>query len=309
MEDKIREFFAKYAAGKAEEKEQKAIDEFFNQSQKDGLSSDKVYQDEMLKARLSKSVFQQTIYKERSKRRAMLVAAVGALAIVANVAIFFLNRTPDMTQVISHNGEQLKVLLPDSSAVYLNSGSTLSYVQDMASEEERVIHLMGEAYFEVKRNPSKPFIVKSEHMNTRVLGTRFVVSDYAGEGPSVTVRSGKVGVDNLNTSEGVILTKDQRVYYQNNKTITASVNAKDYYSWKDGKIVFDQADLNQVVSTLNRRFSKVKIHLSNPADQQLLITGSYYDDNIESVLRSLSFIYGVQYSIESNGQIYLKIND
>jgi ferric-dicitrate binding protein FerR (iron transport regulator) len=232
------------------------------------------------------------------------VAAASLLVLLSAVIPLFLNFKEATTTVIAEHGKRIRVVLPDSSVAYLNAGSTITYSKSMRGSQ-RTIKLSGEAYFEVTHDPSKPFIVESGTLTTRVLGTRFVVSDYPGENASVVVRSGKVGIATAGNTPLAVLEKDQRVFYSKGIAAVETVDAKDYYSWKDGNIVFDEANLKQVVQTLNRRFN-VRIILTSPLGEKCTITGSYPDRNIEDVLKSLQFIYGISYSFGENGEIHLE---
>lgn len=306
MEEKIRDLFDKYVEGTASAKERQVVEEFFEKMQEDGITPERVAHDPFLINRLDEKVFKRTIHRRRLQRRTMLVAAASLLILLSAVIPLFLRFQETTITVIAQQGERTRVLLPDSSIAYLNSGSAMSYSSHMRGSE-RTIKLLGEAYFEVKHDPSKPFIVESATLNTRVLGTRFVVSDYPGENASVVVRSGKVGVASADNKPLAILEKDQRVYYKNGIAMVEPVEAKDYYSWKDGNIVFDEANLKQVIHMLNRRFN-VNIVLTSSFDEKCTITGSYPDQRIEDVLKSLRFIYGIEYSFETNGEICLKAN-
>jgi ferric-dicitrate binding protein FerR (iron transport regulator) len=304
MEEKIRDLFNKYVEGTASAKERLVVEEFFEKMQEGGVTPERAAHDQLLMNRLDEKVFKKTIYRQRFQRRTMLVAASLLILLSAVIPVFLLQEST--ITVLAQQGERTRVVLPDSSIAYLNSGSAISYSSRMRGSE-RTITLSGEAYFEVKHDPSKPFIVESTTLKTRVLGTRFVVSDYPGEEASVVVRSGKVGVAAADNRPLAMLEKGQRVYYKNGIPLVEPVEAKDYYSWKDGNIVFDAANLKQVIHMLNRRFN-VNIVLTSTFDEKCTITGSYPDRHIEDILKSLQFIYGIEYSFEANGGICLKAN-
>ena len=303
MEERIRDLFRRYTEGKVTEQESKAVDQVFDQAQQEGLSEQRITGDRLLKLRLDQKIFEQTIYKTNTKRRVLLAAASTLLIICS--ALFILHQAGFGTvQVIAQNGQKLQVRLPDASVAYLNSGSELRYFKWMEWLPNREIKLTGEAYFEVTHNPEKPFIVKSTNLNTLVLGTRFVVDDYPGEEPSVTVRSGKVGVSTKTGEELAILEMNQQIIYANPKISFTQVDATDYYSWKDGKIVFVDADLKEVAITLQRRFG-AEVRLNADNHESCTISGSYYDNNLDDVLNSLEFIYGIKHTSDKEGVIQL----
>jgi len=308
MEEQIRRLFNKYVEGIATDKEREVVEDFFAKMQEGGVPAGRVKDNQLLKRRLDERIYEQTVYRQRRiKRRVMLAAAASVLVILSCTLAMYLGRPADIVTVVAQQGKRLKVMLPDSSIAYLNAGSTLTYPGDMGEGGQRTIQLAGEGYFEVTHDAGRPFIVESSALRTRVLGTQFVVSDYPGEMPSVTVRSGKVRVHGADGVALAILEKDQRVSFNNGMARVDTVDAQDFYSWKDGKIVFDHANLKQVITILNRRFD-VHIELKSGYYEDCTITGSYYDNRIEDVLKSLRFIYGIEYAVGKDGVIYLKTN-
>jgi transmembrane sensor len=164
-----------------------------------------------------------------------------------------------ITRVIADNGQISKVLLPDSSLVWLNSGSTISYSNHFA-EKSRELVLAGEAYFEVTKNEKCPFVVNCNGLQVRVTGTKFNVNGYPGKNKvSVILETGSVKIiREANTSlqrtlkPGELATVD----IQNNEFSVSKINTYRYTAWKDGIIqVYDQP-LNVVAERLKARYNQ-----------------------------------------------------
>ncbi len=129
-----------------------------------------------------------------------LAYAAMALLISAIAALFFQHlfigkdTKPVYAEVSNPAGKRSRIILPDSSVVFLNAASKLHYLKAF-NEDTREVLLDGEAFFEVVHDASRPFIVRSGVVSTTVLGTSFNVKAFRGDGRiAVTVQSGKVGV-------------------------------------------------------------------------------------------------------------------
>ena len=185
-------------------------------------------------------------------------------------------------------GSKTKMYLPDGTLVWLNAGSTLSYSQEFGVEN-RKIELVGEGYFEVTKNKSLPFDVKTKEMTVRVLGTKFNFRNYNDEDEaSVTLIEGKVKLnENGSTSDGYTLTPNQQaVLDKTHKNIVIN-NVKAMYSsdWTKGLISFDEEKLANIVREIERLYN---VHITI-ADDSLLNYRFYgnfsrTDQSIEDVL-------------------------
>jgi ferric-dicitrate binding protein FerR (iron transport regulator) len=150
-------------------------------------------------------------------------------------------------------GQLRKIKLEDSTEVWLNAGSKLG-ISEHFNQQKREVYLDGEAYFDVHHDVSKPFIVHTRHLITNVLGTAFSVTAYKNSPVSaVTVIRGKVQVAHQLQVLG-FLTPDKRLEYRvaNNKSVISDVAAASMMSWKDGKLQFENQDMQDIASRLGR---------------------------------------------------------
>src|SRR5690606_31422838 len=111
-----------------------------------------------------------------------------------------------------------------------------------------------EAYFEVAHQPERPFVVKSDGMNIRVLGTTFNIKKYGSETAAVTTLiSGSVEVENTATSQKHILAPGQQSTVTKQETaITKVADVREFVAWKDGLIMFSRATLGEIIPDLER---------------------------------------------------------
>lgn len=149
-------------------------------------------------------------------------------------------------------GGQYNITLPDGSKVWLNSASTIIYPTSF-NGKERKVEILGEAYFEVAKDATKPFRVKMNEMEVEVLGTHFNINGYQDESfvrttlleGKVKVRSG--AVENLlNPGQQAQLGKNGNI------KLLKNVNVEEVMAWKDGNFQFEDADIYSVMRQLAR---------------------------------------------------------
>jgi len=185
--------------------------------------------------------------------------------------------TDVLNQIIIPYGNQSRIVLSDSTVVWLNAGSRLIY-PTLFKNKTREVLLFGEAFFEVAKNPEKPFIVKTSDLEIRVLGTQFNVSSYEEDDLVQTVlKEGSVDVRRQGTlffDHDVVLKPNQMASY-NKTTNDTKVNTvdPDYYTlWTKGLISFDDIDLNRVIKKVER-FYNISIGFSDPEKKMMRISG------------------------------------
>jgi len=194
-------------------------------------------------------------------------------------------------------GEKLNITLPDGSRVWLNSGSKLKFPERF-SETERYMSITGEAYFEVKKDSLKPFRVESDGFVTTALGTAFNISTKSKAMLKVSLVEGKVSVDRNLENDQIILNAGQEFQFdraENNKRIK-NFNPEKVIAWKEGKIIFENASLPEVVQTLENWYG-VKFSLINAEKINWKFSGEYHNQILENILNSISYVENFEYDI------------
>ena len=155
-------------------------------------------------------------------------------------------------------GKHFQVTLADGTQVWLNASSSLEYPVSFEGKAERRVKLVGEAFFEVKRDENTPFYVEiGTHESIQVLGTSFNVNAYPESGKHVTtLLSGKISYSSDEKQEKIILTPNQQVCLDCNsgQTEVAHVDASSYASWRDGWIYFEDECLETLAARLARLY-------------------------------------------------------
>ena len=211
---------------------------------------------------------------------------------------------------LNEYGQKSTISLPDGSQVKLNSGSKLVFPRSFAANT-REVFLEGEAFFEVEKNPGRPFIVRSGDLVTTVLGTSFNIKAYPEEEAiAVTVATGKVKVrKDAATDESTKTThqemelspNQQAIYSLTGDGITKhDVDATKYLSWSNGTLHFEETRFEEVIITLSRWFD-VEFEVVNEGLNDCLIIGEYKNASMHTVLESLKVVLGIEYEFTEKG--------
>lgn len=181
---------------------------------------------------------------------------------------------------------QYQLALPDGTKVWLNADSELTYPMAFTGEE-RVVHLKGEAYFEVTSDKSKPFYVQCDGQNIRVLGTAFNIQAHTDQLQHITTLvEGSIA---LQTSDGKssILHPNEQAILSGNQLDVKRVNAQQYAMWKDGIIVLNRQDIQSIIPQLERWYD-VEFEQSAIPQRSLTLSGEIPRDiKLSNVLNVL----------------------
>lgn len=159
-----------------------------------------------------------------------------------------------MRTITTPCGKDYRIVLNDGTEVLMNADSKLTFPTQFEGKE-RLVHLEGEAYFKVAKNKAMPFVVNTDKMNTRALGTEFNVKAYKGFNPQVTLIEGVVVVSVADINKEVRLSPGEEITYSNNKVNVKNVDAEYYNQWKEGFFYFDNVPLVEVLTDLGRWYN------------------------------------------------------
>lgn len=195
-------------------------------------------------------------------------------------------------------GGQYKILLPDGTAVWMNSASSLTYPTAF-NEKERIVTLSGEAYFDVASNARQPFKVKVGQTTVDVLGTGFNIHAYTDE-PAITTTlvEGSIRVSNTikgNTKADILIPGQQAIGSTGNQ-VTRQANLRQVLSWKNGLFIFEDRKLAEVLREISRWYD-IDIDMQAPPD----------DTNYGGVINRNSPLPKVLELLERNGIRHFKI--
>ncbi len=236
--------------------------------------------------------------KRKSFKGIFRYSIAASLALVTSLSVYYLSKSKyEIAETVytvhkALNGKVMKVTLPDSSTIWLNAGSEVSYPKDFHRQKTRAIQLTGEAFFEVTHNEKQPFVVESGKLKTIVYGTSFNVSSYKhNQQSSVTVKTGKVGVLLREDSLGkptMLLPGNRLVYHRDNgKLETSSVYTDEVAAWINGDLLFDQATPEEVFAALERKFD-IAFDFSSTKFNGCKVTAKFPNQSLKTILTALS---------------------
>jgi ferric-dicitrate binding protein FerR (iron transport regulator) len=269
-------------------------------------------------------------------KKLWLPLSVAATLIIAVVLIFKPRKhnsdknldslaASNLSEVSTKIGSKSKLVLPDGTTVWLNAGSKLTYNKDY-DVELREVSLSGEAFFDVVKSAEKPFIIHTERIDIRVLGTSFNVKSYPGEQTTETsLIKGKVEISIHNRpSEKIILQPNEKLivnnqdtlYKHNNSAKTTPLVAVENVtrldddttimetSWVDNKLAFSNTGFEEVVAQMQRWYG-VSIELKNERLKAMHFSGTFTHETITQALDALKISEPFHYTILDNSTIVI----
>ncbi len=193
-------------------------------------------------------------------------------------------------------GVRTKFQLPDGSTGYLNSGSRLKYPVSFASE--RTVELSGEAFFDVVHNKEIPFHVNTKNLNIKVLGTTFnVIANENEPTEEIVLQTGKVDISSKTGKQLAVLAPNEQLILNINKRtfVKNEVEASQYSTWKDGKLVFRNENMQQVARRLSRWYNADVVVDDRKLDDYTF-HATFIDEPLDEVLKLLSITTPISYN-------------
>lgn len=200
-------------------------------------------------------------------------------------------------EVVESGNRQVSVMLPDSSQVWLNRESKLVYDPHFTGTT-REVQLVGEAFFEVRKDPQRSFLIRTKEAQTKVLGTSFNLRAYPDEATvELVVATGRVAFSSKeHPSEAIVTAGSAAKLDRESAAIDQySSSNSNAWAWKSGRLQFEGQALKEVLQDLERYY-EVKLQLQNPAIANCRFTGSFEHASLEGVLQVLSATLQLEYS-------------
>ncbi|MFC2137760.1 FecR domain-containing protein, partial [Bacteroidota bacterium] len=197
-------------------------------------------------------------------------------------------------------GGEYTLILSDGTRVFLNAETKLVF-PEIFIENTREVTLEGEAYFEVAKLDSKPFIVKTKKYDVKVYGTVFNVSAYENDiNIHTTLVEGSVGI-NLNNEEIRLIPGEQINYNKEDDEISKKkVDTYVYTAWKEGKFVFEQESLENILNRLSRWYN-TEVHFETEKLKNYHFSGTLNRyDNIDEILDMIALTTNIEFKISDN---------
>lgn len=310
--EELKEIIQKYSQGKLSLKEQielseqladpqnREAEQLINEDWKSQLESD-IYPNHDLKPILDQIHYRIRLNEANQIIRLNWVQTFQRIAailifplLLSFLAYFHFQNKPEATTSISYAeiqcplGVRTKFQLPDGSTGYLNSGSRLKYPVQFIGE--RKVELSGEAFFDVVHNKELPFHVNTRNLDIKVLGTTFnVIANENEQTEEIVLQTGKVDVSSKSGKQlAVIAPNEQLTLDIQKQTFTKhEVEASQYITWKEGKLVFRNENMQQVARRLSRWYN-AEVVVDDHLLEDYTFHATFIDEPLDEVLKLLS---------------------
>jgi transmembrane sensor len=307
-EKEIKQLLDKFNAGKCSAEELALLQTLMQEFNQDTEIEIPVTE---LKQSLWNKIEKQTIAKGTVKKLNttwLKVAAVVLIALFAGILgsrIFINHKANDVIayQVITApKGQMKQVLLPDNTLVQLNAGSSIKCPVKFSETRRDVTLLNGEAFFEVKHDALKPFLVHTGKVITQVLGTSFNIEFYS-ELPDIKVfvKSGKVEVHDQQHTFGMYTSQQQVTYNKQNQSFSRQLITDDHsLSWMHDELILDNVEFKEVVVYLQNRYNVNFKYTGKKLSKQHYSVRFSNKLSINQVLDILQLIDGRKYRLQGD---------
>lgn len=220
------------------------------------------------------------------------------------------SKPTSLLTISTPNGGTYQVRLSDGTKVWLNATSTLKFPSDFTQSKYRKVELIGEAYFEVEKDKTMPFIVASKGQEVKVLGTHFNVNSYPDENSTkTTLLEGRVQVSVLDTKTlrqvppSILKPGMQFIFTSSGVRIEQLVDPEEAISWKSGYFTFNREPLDEVMRKVSRWYS-VDVVYKNEQIKSIPFSGSITRfADVSKVLKMLELTGKVKFTIEGENII------
>ena len=316
-----QEIIAKYLNNKCSEGEQVLVEAWYKsfENNPDGISdmNDNDREELIYRVRFNINQKIKPLKIHTPQRWVWYASSIAAMLLIVIGLSFYFNPKNDrnLSQIKSNiplsdwakyensSAKILKIALPDGSTVWLQPKTQLSYNQ--SDRVYRQVNLTGEAFFDVKRDEARPFLIYAGKMTTKVLGTSFNVKAYPETDKfEVSVVTGKVSVTNEAEKEVFITPKQQAILENKSDVLTINELPKNKtFYWELASLTFDNTSMQNVVENIEHNFN-VTIHL-NPKLKNCRLSGNFDQEHLSTILEIICKSIDAEYVMDEE-EIYLK---
>ena len=319
--NKLKKIFSDYVRGKSTGYEKEIIDLWFKEKGKSSI--DPVSDDEA--NRFSLQAWEEfLLYMKKAEGRRLwnlrisygltAAAAVGLLLVFLNFPIKrpATNGYPQEQNITAEaavvrqfvtGGNMKKIRLPDGSVIHMNKETVISLRKGRFNAYTREVWLEeGEAFFEVSKDFSRPFIVHTtDGLNTRVLGTSFNIKAYSQlKEKVVSVKTGRVQVSSETGGRILLDVNNKAVFHTATQQLTAGItDGAGAADWRNGRIVLEHVSMNELAFRLRQYYDVEVVNHIVPEEMEIY-TSFYIDTPLEHVVKNIANIFGTSYKIENN---------
>jgi transmembrane sensor len=308
----INELLERYRNNQCTAEEKKSLEQWFDAQSAVGEWEWTMAEENASSVRIKNQIDQQLFEKRTNWWPLLRVAAI--LTLVVGSLLYFRQDIHNWVDPVAFlekkvaDGQQIKLTLADGSKVWLNGGTRFRYPDRFANGKREVFLLEGEAYFEVSHDTTKPFIVTSNQINTKVLGTAFNVKTYPYlSNIQVVVTRGKVRVSDT-TGKAMLVLPDQQLSIDKRSGAMErqNIDAKTALAWQQGGYSFNNDRMLDVCAVLAKKY-RIDFHFRNQDIEDYRLTmGFVQTDKLEDILAVLASANNLSFTSKNNKVVFYK---
>ena len=318
MEDKLQninqDILAKFLAGEANLEEIEIVANWIDDSDenKDEFAKfQKTWSATSMQKHFSTNKGWKSIDKRISNKKIILKISsfIAAASIIAFILLFNFKETKlNRTKFVNNASKIVNKPLPDGSKIKLYKNSSIKYHYNK-KQNKRIAKLKGKAFFSIKRNVKRKFVVQTKFGQVEVLGTKFKVTELSNKNILVDVYSGKVKLSfvksKLDTISKILTNSESAIMNLKNKSIINKQQSPGAFFDYNKSLVFKNHNLNFIANELSK-FYKVDIKLGTNVNHNLSFTSTFYNNSIEEILNVLCQTLNLNYINKENCYIIEK---
>lgn len=257
--------------------------------------------------------FTKQLFRRRLKRGLTLSLKYAAVFVLLICVTFFVTKRyladelgKSYTVITAPKGQRVKVDLPDGTVAWLSPCSQIRFSGSF-NDKERHVELDGATYFDVAKNPEKPFVVSAKHYRVRVLGTKFNISAYAQSPEFETdLVEGSVHIYDADDAQNeLFLQPNEKAVLWGDKLIKRKSDFNNQEYLKNGVVSFQSEPFGRVINSVSL-WNGVKFTVERSVDVTKKISGKFrQSDSVESILKALQGATAFQYRVVSDEEIII----
>ncbi len=317
------ELLNKYLKSEASENECDLLIRHYNlfESEPEIFDSSSQNQKADIKNEIENKIWNQILFDESSTKDTpppkhrnwiSLISVAAAVLIVFSTGFYFLRKDSVeqggvTTRLVGIKQNRL-LQLPDGSTVILSPGTKLNYPSSFDGLTKRDVYLDGQAYFDVKHNSLKQFIIHTGKLKTIVMGTAFEIKAWSDNSSiRVTVSRGKVRIEDQNNRTLGVITPNQQITYDktSENIIQKVVNAPEYMEWKEQDLLLSDVTVAEAAKLLESRYD-VQIRISDDSIRSKRFTTVVRKgETLEQILKSISEFNEAVYTYDGEKSVII----
>ncbi|WP_106795009.1 FecR family protein [Aquimarina sp. Aq78] len=242
--------------------------------------------------------------KKKPKFNKVYLRIAASIVFLIGLGFYFNSFFNAEVTLIAKAGTENRFILPDNSTVWLNEGSQLTYKKGFKGDS-RQLNLKGEGFFEVTKNPDKPFVVIANTTQTRVLGTSFNLKNNTNtKEVELVLVTGSVEFLSNNHKE-ILVPGDKIIAMASGKLVKAVNENLNFSSWKSGMLRFEKTSIEQVIKDIELYYNKNLI-IESQEFANCTLTTIFDNESFENVLETLKILFDLTYEKVDSNTITIK---